>query len=132
MSLEEFVKKFGKAEEEAWIKGNVNALDEVENTDVVYHLTPPIPDVVGREPHKQFIAMARQAYSNIKFEFKYLTSDGDLVGLLYNHRMNFTGEFPGLPPGKGQEVVANELWLFRLKNGKVSEGWMYGVTTGLV
>jgi len=132
MDTKKFAEKFIKAENEAWLKGNVDALDEVENADVVYHLTPPIPDVVGREAHKQFITQARKAFSNIRFEFKYLAGEGNLVGLLYSDHRNFTGEFPGFPPPKGQEVVANELWLFRLKNGKVSEGWMYGTTTGLV
>jgi predicted ester cyclase len=132
MSLKEFAEKFIKAEDEAWIKGNVNALDAVEDADVVYHLTPPLQDVVGREAHKQFITLAHKAFSNIRIDIKYLTGEGDLVAFMYNGRENFTGDFPGLPPGKGQEVVANELWLFRLKNGKVSEGWMYGTTTGLV
>jgi predicted ester cyclase len=132
VNTKKFAEKFIKAEDEAWIKGNVNALDEVENTDVVYHLTPPLQDVVGRDAHKNFIVAARKAFSNIKINIKYLTGEGNLVGFLYSGRENFTGEFPGLPPGKGQEVIANELWLFRLKNGKVSEGWMFGTTTGLI
>ncbi len=130
MNTKNFAEKFIKAENEAWIKGNVDALDEVENTDVVYHLTPPLPDVVGREAHKQFITAARKAFSDIRFDIKYLTGEGNLVGFLYSGHENFTGRIPGLPPAKGQEVVANELWLFRLKNGKVIEGWMYGTTTG--
>jgi predicted ester cyclase len=132
MSPKKFAEKFIKAENEAWIKGNVDALDEVENPDVSYHLTPPLQDVVGREAHKQFIVAARKAFSNIRIDIKYLTGEGNLIGFLYSGRENFTGEFPGLPPGKGQEVVANELWLFRLKSGKVIEGWMYGTTTGLI
>ncbi len=132
MDTKEFAEKYIKAEDEAWLKGNVDALDEFEHADVVYHLTPPLQDVVGREAHKQFITMARQAFSDIKIDIKYLTGEGNLVGFLYHGSEKFTGEFPGLPPGKGQEVTANELWLFRLKDGKVSEGWMYGTTAGLV
>ena len=131
MSAKDFAEKFIKAEEEAWLRGNINALDAVEDDNVVYHLTPPIPDVVGREAHKQFIGMAVKAFSNIRFDLKFLTGEGDLVAFMYNDHRNFTGEFPGLPPGKGQEVVTNELWLFRLKNGKVIEGWMFGTTTGM-
>ena len=71
MSLKKFAEKFIKAEDEAWLKGNVDALDDVEHSDVVYHLTPPMPDVVGREAHKQFIVAARKAFSDIKFEIKY-------------------------------------------------------------
>jgi predicted ester cyclase len=131
MPPKEFAEKFAKAEDEAWMHGNVNALDEVEDPNVVYHLTPPTPDVVGRDAHKQFISMARKAFSNIHFTIKFLAGEGDLIAFLYNGRENFTGPFLGLPPPKGQEVIANELWLFRLKDGKVIEGWMYGTTTGL-
>jgi predicted ester cyclase len=131
MNTRKFAEKAIKAWDEAWMKGNLDALDEVENADVVFHLTPPIPDVVGREAHKQFIPLARKAFSNIHFTLKYLTSEGNLVAFLYSDRRNFTGEFPGFPPPKGQEVVASELWLFHLKSGKVSEGWMFGTTTGL-
>ena len=132
MSLKKFAEKFIKAEDEAWLKGNVDALDDVEHSDVVYHLTPPMPDVVGREAHKQFIVAARKAFSDIKFEIKYLAGEGNLIGFLFNVREMFTGEFPGLPPPTGKEVVSNELWLFRLKSGKVIEGWMYGTTIGLM
>src|SRR3972149_3331102 len=107
MNTKNFAEKFIKAEDEAWMKGNVDALDTVENSDVVYHLTPPLQDVIGREAHKQFITMARKAFSNIRFDIKYLADEGSLVGFLYSGRENYTGEFPGLPPGKGQEVVAN-------------------------
>lgn len=131
MSGKEFAEKFIKAENEAWIKGNVNELDTVEDPDIVYHLTPPIPDVVGREAHKQFITSARQAFSDIHIDIKYLTDSGDLVAFMYHGSEKFTGIFPGLPPGKGQDVIANELWLFRLKNGKIIEGWMFGTTTGM-
>ncbi len=130
MDIRKFAEKFIKAENEAWYKGNIDALDEVEQPDVVYHLTPPMPDVKGRDAHKQFIVAARKAFSDIRFDIKYLAGEGNLIGFLYSGRERFTGEFPGLPPPKGQEVVANELWLFRLKSGKVSEGWMYGTTTG--
>ncbi len=132
MNTKDFAEKFIKAENEAWLKGNVDALDAVENTDVLYHLTPPLQDVKGRDAHKQFIVAAHKAFSDIKIDIKFLTGEGNLVGFLYSGRERFTGVFPGLPPGKGQEVVANELWLFRLKGGKVSEGWMYGTTTGLI
>ena len=131
MDIREFAEKFIEAENEAWFKGNLDALDAVENPDALYHLTPPLADVVGRDGHKQFINTALAACSDINIDIKFLTGDGDLVAFLYSSHLKYTGEFPGLPPGHGQDVTANELWLFRLKDGKVSEGWMYGTTAGL-
>jgi predicted ester cyclase len=127
MLPKEFAEKFIKAEDEAWLKGNVNALDEVEDVNVVYHF-PSFPDVTGREAHKQFIAAACKALSDIKIDIKYLIGEGDLVGFLYKDSKRSTGEFFGQPP-TGKTMSANELWLFRLKNDKVIEGWMWGTTT---
>jgi predicted ester cyclase len=127
MLPKEFAEKFIKAEDEAWLKGNVNALDEVEDVNVVYHF-PSFPDVTGRDAHKQFIAAACKALSDIKIDIKYLIGEGDLVGFLYKDSKRSTGEFFGQPP-TGKTMSANELWLFRLKNDKVIEGWMWGTTT---
>ncbi len=127
MSAKDFAEKFINAEEEAWYKGNVNALDAVEDVNVVYHI-PGFPDVIGREAHKQFIAAASKALSNIKINIKYLTGEGNLVGFLYTDSKKSTGELFGQPP-TGKTLSANELWLFRLKDNKVIEGWMWGTTT---
>jgi hypothetical protein len=42
MSIKDFAEKFIKAENEAWLKGNVDALNAVDAPDVVYHLMPPL------------------------------------------------------------------------------------------
>jgi predicted ester cyclase len=125
MNTKDFAERFIKAEDEAWMKGNVDALDEVENPDVVYHLTPPLPDVVGRDAHKQFILAERKAHSDIKFDIKYLIGEGNLVGFLYQESRSATIKFFGQLRARKVSSV-NELWLFHLKNDKVSEAWMYG------
>jgi hypothetical protein len=127
MNTKKFAEKFIKAEDEAWYKGNVNALDGVELENVVFHF-PSFPDVNGREAHKQFIVAMRKALSDIKIDIKYLMGAGDLVGFLYKDSKRSTGEFFGQPP-TGKVMSANELWLFHIKGGKVIEGWMYGPTT---
>jgi predicted ester cyclase len=131
MSLKEFAEKFTKAEEEAWIHGNVDALDEVDDPNVVYHLQPPNPDVVGREAHKQYIIAARKAFTDIHLEWKYLTGEGNLFAISYNEHMMFTGELPGFPPPTGKQITINEICLCRLKKNKMIEVWMAGSATGL-
>jgi len=127
MNTKKFAEKFIKAEDEAWYKGNVDALDEVEHENVVYHF-PGFPDVNGRDAHKQFITAARKALSDIKINIKYLMGAGDLVGFLYTDSKRSTGELFGQPP-TGKVIAANELWLFHIKGGKVIEGWMFGTNT---
>lgn len=131
MSIQKFAEKFIKAENEAWMKGNVNALDEVDASDVVYHLQPPVPDVKGLDGHKQYIVAARKAFTDIKFEWKYLTGESNLFAVSYSVRMMFTGEFPGLPPPTGKEVTGSEICLCRLKKGKIVEVWMAGAYSGM-
>jgi predicted ester cyclase len=130
MDIKDFAKKFIKAEDEAWQKGNFAPLESLEDPDVVYH-TAPLPDMVGWEAHKQYIMGARQAFPGIKQEWKYLAGEGNLFAFSYKSRGIFTGKIPGFPPPTNKEVTTDYLCLFCLKNGKVMEAWMNGTTTGL-
>ena len=67
MSLKELKDKIRWAKEEAVIKGNLDALDEVYTPDGIIH-RPPFPDIKGLEAYKQYILAARQAYTNIQFD----------------------------------------------------------------
>ena len=62
MSLEEFKARYRRALEEAYYKGNLDALDELYAPDVVIH-RPPHPDIRGLGEYKQHVLTARQAYS---------------------------------------------------------------------
>ena len=131
MNTKDFAEKFIKAEDEAWLKGNVDALNAVDDPNVIYHLMPAMPDIVGLEAHKQYIVAARKAFTDMKFEWKYLTGEGNLFAVFYTSHMMFTGEFPGLPPPTGKEVTMSEICLCRTKKGKIVEVWMAGAATGL-
>jgi predicted ester cyclase len=130
MSIKDFAEKFIKAEDEAWQKGNFNALEALEDPNVVYHMVE-FGDLMGFEAHKQNILTSRQAGSGLRQEWKYLTGEGNLFALSYKSRFMFTGEVPGMPPPTGKEVTSDSLFLFRLKNGKIVEAWRNGSITGL-
>jgi predicted ester cyclase len=131
MNIKDFAEKYMKAQNEAWLKGNVDAFDELEAPDVVYHFQPPNPDRAGLEGHKQTLSLINKAFSDIRMEWKYLTGEGNLFAVSYGARAIFTGEIPGYPPPTGKEVTFNELVLCRLKKGKIVEAWMAGASTGL-
>ena len=63
--LEELKDKIRWAGEDAWLKGNLNALDEVYAAAYVLH-RPPFPDVRGLEAIKESMAGMRSAYSDIQ------------------------------------------------------------------
>jgi len=129
MSLEEFAQKFIKAEDEAWLKGNLDPLEALEDPNVVYHMAPPM-DFVGFEAHKQQILGARMGLSDIKQEWKYLTSEGNLFALSYKAHYISLGTIPGFPSA-GKEVTSDSIFLLRLENGKIVEAWSRGSTTGV-
>ena len=129
MSIKEFADKFIQAENEAWQKGNFNALEALEDPNVVYNMPPPL-NFVGWEAHKQQILSSRQAVSDLRQEWKYLTGEGNLFALSYKSRGKFTGEIPGMQPPTGKEITTDYLFLFRLENGKIVEAWVNGTMMG--
>lgn len=129
MDIEEFAEKFIKAEEEAFQHGNCDALAELEDPNVVYHMGSR-GDLVGHEAHKQDLLAAQQAFSDIKQEWKYLTGEGNLLALSLKARYISTGNVPGLPAA-GKEITEDAIFLLRLKNDRIVEAWANGSFTGL-
>jgi predicted ester cyclase len=130
MSIKDFAEKFTKAEDEAWQKGNCDALEKLEDQNVVYHMSAPFGEVVGFEAHKQQILGSRIAASDIKQEWKYLIGEGNLFAFSYKSRVISAGKVPGFPPA-GKEFANDGLFLFHVKKGKIIEAWYNGIVTGL-
>jgi len=131
MSIKDFAEKFIKAENEAWQKGNCDALEKLEDPNVIYHDMIQGQEVVGFEAHKQYILGGRQMVSGLRQEWKYLTGEGNLLALSYKASGMFTGQVPGLPPPTGKEITSHSLFLIRLDKGKIVEAWYDGTMTGL-
>ena len=129
MNIKDFAGKLIKAEEEAFQKGNFEPLKAIEDPNVVYHMGS-FGDLVGHEGHKQNIMDGRQAFSDIKQEWKYLTGEGNLFALSLKEVIFFKGNIPGMPSA-GQEAVNNALFLIRLKHGKIVEAWSIGSWKGV-
>jgi predicted ester cyclase len=129
MNIKEFAEKFIKAEDEAFQKGNFEPLKALEDPNVVYHM-PWGGDLVGHEGHKQNIMDARQAFSDVKQEWQYLTGDGNLFAVSLKERITSRGNTPGMPSA-GKEITTDSLFLLRLKHGKVVEVWNNGSQKGM-
>jgi len=129
MNIKDFAEKFIKAEEEAFQKGNFDALAKLEDTNVVYHMGAPLGDLVGHEAHRHYITGARQTVSNLKQEFKYLAGDGNLFAFAYKSSGQITGEISGVPMPIGKKVSTDYLFVIRVNKGRVAEVWANGSTT---
>jgi predicted ester cyclase len=117
--------------EEAWNKGNLDALDEVCDADMVRH-EPPFPDIVGTEALKQYIAAGRSAYSDIKFTFDEIIVKGHRTATRWTWRGKHTGQHPALPiPPTGKQVMLTGSSIDHLAGGKSVEQWIYGDYLGL-
>jgi hypothetical protein len=85
-----FKERFLKAGADAWYKGNLDALDDVDDPDIIIH-QPPIPDMIGRDAHKQYIAGARQAFSHYRQDWADVIVEGDTMAARYTAHMKHTG-----------------------------------------
>jgi predicted ester cyclase len=131
MNIKDVAQKYMKAQTEAWLEGKVDAFDELEAPNVLYHFQPPNPDRTGLEGHKQTLVALHRALTNVKIDWKYLAGEGNLFAVSYSARGIFTGEIPGSPPPTGKEITVDEMVVCRLNKGKIVEAWMAGATTGI-
>jgi predicted ester cyclase len=123
VSLEEFKAKFIKAEEEAMLKGNVDALDEVYAPDLVIRSEQfPYQELKGIEARKQQVRVNSQVFQILKLDWDEMVGEGDTIAYRYTLRLKHTGESPMVPvPPTGKELVVKGSQFLHLKDGKVSE-----------
>jgi predicted ester cyclase len=132
MSLKELETKIQQVGEEAWYKGNVDALDEVYATDYVSH-RPPFPDLNGLEAAKQYVAGSRLGYSDYQTIYTEWIAEGDSIAYRYTMRMKHTGVSPSIPiPPTGKELTLEGCVVVHVKNGKVIEEWEYSDYLGFL
>jgi predicted ester cyclase len=124
MLIKDIAEKFMKAENDAWLKGNVDAFDAVDSPDVVYHLIPGMPDIVGRDAHKQYIAARRQAFTGIKFDWQYLTGEGSIFAVYCAEQMTSIAEIPGMPLPPGTKIALSTTIIGRVNKDYLAEVWM--------
>jgi len=132
MSLEEVKTKIQEAGEEAWHRGNLDALDGVYAADYVSH-RPPFPDAIGLEAVKQYVAGTRLAYSDIQMIYDEWVAEGDALAYRYHCSMKHTGTSPSLPiPPTGKELTLHGCLVVHVKDGKVIEEWEYSDYLGFL
>ena len=121
MPLEELKAKIQWAGEEAWLQGNLDALDEVYAPDYVWH-RPPFPDTSGIEAVKDSIEGMRSAYSDIQIAYEEMIGEGSRIAYRYTWQARHTGQSPTLPiPPTGKEVLLIGCVVVRIVDGKIVE-----------
>ena len=108
--------------EEAFIKGNLAAIDEIVSADFVSHDPPPgAPST--RAGLRGIAEAVRTAFSDRAMEYDdfVATTDGRVVES-WVMTATHTGEGFGLP-ASGQPVRVRGIEIWRCENGKIVEQW---------
>ena len=131
MSTEELKATIRRVNDEAWNKGNLDALDELCAADFVRH-KPPFPDIEGLEALKQFVAEARISYPDVQLTLHEIIVEGDMSASRWTWSGTQTGRSPstGAPPSGKHGVLAG-CSVNRWVEGKCVEEWAMGDYLGL-
>ena len=132
MSLEELKTKIRWVNEEVWLKGNLDALDEIYSAGCVLH-SPPLPDVQGIEAVKEHIAGIRSAYSDAQITYAAMIGEGDCIAYRYTWRARHTGQSQTLPiPPTGNEVWMEKCVVVHIEDAKIVQEFEYADYLGFL
>ncbi len=101
--------------------GNLDAADEVYTPDYIGHQPAP-DDIQGVEGAKQFAAIFRRAFPDLRTTVEDQIAEGDKVVTRWMARGTHEGEFVGIAP-TGNQVEITGITISRIANGKVAEDW---------
>lgn len=108
---------------EVWSKGNVDLIPELFSKDYVGHF-PGGETARGHEALAAQVTAHRSAFPDWTEEIEEEIYDGNRVAIRFRSRGTNKGSFMGNPP-TGNHLEITEAVIFRLKDGKISEQWVY-------
>jgi len=132
MVTKEFLAKARSVLEEVLTKGNVDALDQIDDPDVVVTMYP-FPAMKGLPAVKQGFLGLKAGFSDVRITWEEMVSEGDSYAGRYVMRMKHTGSSPMFPiPPTGKEIVVPGCFFARVKNGKDVEVVHYHDNLGML
>ena len=126
MDIKEFANKFIEAEDEAWQNGNFDALEALEDPNVVYHMKLIGQELVGWEAHKQNILSSIEAVTDLHQEWGYVVGDGSVFALTYKSSGKTKNAMPAMSVPAGASLATDAIFIFKVENDKVIEAWVHG------
>jgi steroid delta-isomerase-like uncharacterized protein len=123
-----------RAFEEVFNRGDLDAIDELFQPDVVFYSTAlpdPSEPVRGREAYREFARGFLAAFTDVHFDIKAVVAEGDLVVVRAIGQATHIAEYQGIPP-TGRRVQLAEMIMVRGVDGKCAEAWSMLDTLGLL
>lgn len=112
-------------------RGDIEAMLECCDPDVVFY-EPSFPSPVrGYAGFRQLLAMYRSAFPNFRFTEETMIAEGDQVAARWRIDMTHGGDFMGIPP-TGKQLTMTSVDIFRVVNGKIVEQWAMADMLGLM
>lgn len=130
MSSEKHKQIFRRFHEEVLLKGNLEAINELVDPNVVSH--NPIPgQKPGADGLKEAMRMFRSAFPDLTSKMTVAIAEGDLLACRFEAEGSHQGEFMGLKP-TGQRFAYEEMVFVRFKNGLIIEHWAVADTIDMM
>lgn len=115
--------------EEVWNQRREEAVDELMHADAVGHMEGG--DVHGPAGFKIARAAFLEAIPDLRIDVEDSLAEGDQVVLRWRVTGTHRGAGLGIPPS-GRRVEARGMSWFRLRDGKLAEGWDSWDQSGLM
>ena len=106
--------------DQIFVKGDVNAVDQLVTEDFVPHTWPSTGD--GRADLKSAIVRVSKGLADARFTIEDMVAEDDRVAVRVTATATQVGEFMGMS-ASGKSYSIGEIHIFRIRDGKVSEHW---------
>jgi steroid delta-isomerase-like uncharacterized protein len=119
MSTEENMALVCRVYQDAFNKGNLEAIDEVTSANYVCHF---MQTEFGREGLKRNVVALRAAFPDLQVTVEDISAMGDRVTHRYTIRGTHQGMFMGVP-ATGKQVTFTGIMISRCTGSQVVEDW---------
>jgi steroid delta-isomerase-like uncharacterized protein len=107
--------------QEAFNGGNLGIVDELIASNFVDHAgTPGLAP--GREGQKQFVAMYRSAFPDLRTTIEDMVAEGDRVVTRWTARGTHSGPLMNIP-ATGKQVTITGITINQVSGGTIVAGW---------
>ena len=107
---------------EVWSKGDIGLVDELYDVNFVGHF--PGETFNGREGIRSHVLAHRKSFPDWTEEIQDIFAERNSVAVRFTSRGTNLGDFLG-SPATGNRVEISEAAIFKLKDGKIVEQWVY-------
>jgi len=115
--------------DEIFLEGKPEAVDDLLADDFVPHNLGKTG--TGKSAMTDAIKRASAGLSDAQMTIEDVIAEGDKVAVRLTSHAVQTGPFMGLPPS-GKPYTIEEIHIFRIKDGKVTEHWHQGDFMGMM